>query len=302
MNSKQLANSVCKGITGRDLSDVPLNVAQELLDALNLTLAEWLQMLPADRRIVAYGATMRAPLVQMVNIVNGAKGFVYVSSGGAYPAGGYASEEDALGSTLQIDGMASRNQLQSAGTLLMPYLGPTSTNQRMTIYGDAVHLPAETWVVEGDVTLATAGGEPFRGLTYNPQRWKFRNDQALIAEPREWWMDSLAPLQEEDSRRFVLRVWPLPDRLYSIRLPICVFPIAFTMEDLFEARSLPLNSMEQSLFTMQAKGAFVTTTAKAENVDANGVLVTAQRASEQLKQLQRPIHTQTEFIGTPTGY
>jgi hypothetical protein len=115
-------------------------------------------------------------------------------------------------------------------------------------------------------------------------------------------MESIAPLQEEDSRRFVLRVWPMPDRLYAIRLPITTFPTSFTMEDLFEARSLPLNSMEQSLFTMQAKGAFVSSSARAVNVDVNVVMAMATRAQGQLEKLQRPIHTQPESVGTPYGY
>jgi hypothetical protein len=302
MNSKQLANTVCVAITGRALGDVPLHVGQELLDALNLTLAEWLQMLPKERRMTDYGTGLRGPVAQAVQIVQGSKGFAYVAGGGAYPAGGYASEEEAIGATVILDGISSRNQLQAPVTLQFPHLGTTKANASMTIYGDAVHLPASAWAVDGDVSLVTAGGEPSGRLTYHPGRVMQRNEGGIVGQPREWWMESIAPLQEEDSRRFVLRVWPLPDIAYAVRVPVTLFPAAFTMEDLFEVRSLPFNSMEQSLFAMLAKGAFVSSSARAESVDGNAVTNAATRAAGQLDKLQRPIHSQPGLLGTPLGF
>jgi hypothetical protein len=300
MTSKQLGHQVCKAVSGLDLSELPMDGRQELCDTINLTLAEWLQMLPADRRVMPFGAAVQHPILQVVNIVQGARGFLYVS-GTPYPAGGFASEENALGSSAILEGSAVRNQLQQPGSLLLPYQGATSSSVRMSLYADAVHLPADTWQVAGDVMITSPNSGEGQALRYNPHRPAEYRDN-FTGQPREWWMEPLTPLREEDSRKFVLRLWPAPDRFYTLHIPIGIFPQAFVIEDFFENRSLPLNPLEASLMTMMAKGAFLTSSFVSEAANVSGIQNGAASARTQMQNLQRPLSTQPEFLGTPHGF
>jgi|GEM_PF-5797832 len=301
MNSKQLGHHVCKAVTGLDLSALPMDGRQELCDAINLTLAEWLQMLPQERRITTFGAATSAAIVQEINIVSGAKAFLYVA-GLPYPAGGFASEENAIGSTALVEGAVGRNQLQAPGELLMPYLGSTNPSARLTLYGDAIHLPADTWVIEGDITVVSEQLEARRILRHNPQR-PTRAEDAMTSSPQEWWLEPIAPMQEEESRKFVLRVWPLPDGPYALRIPVGHFPHAFQIEDFFEKRSLSFSPIEGSLFIAMAKGSFLDSSSHVSpKTNLQGLSNAAAAARIQMRNIQRPLSTQPEFLGTPYGY
>ncbi len=301
MNSKQLAHHVCKSVTRLDLSQLPMDGRQELCDALNLTLAEWLQMMPADRRSMSFGAAVQHPIVQVINIVQGARGFIYVA-GTPYPAGGFASEENALGSSAIVEGSTVRNQLQLPGSLLLPYQGPTNAEVRMTLYSDAVHLPTDTWQVDGDVKISSLSTGEGETIHYNTGRQASYHD-TLTGRPREWWMEPLTPLKEEDSRRFVLRLWPAPDQFYTLSIPTSLFPQAFVIEDFFESRSIPFLPLEASLFTSMAKGAFISASSHvAESANITGMRDAATAAQTQMAKLQRPLSTQPEILGTPPGW
>lgn len=302
MNSKQLAHQVAMAVTRRGISQITLDAAQELIEALNLSLATWLQMLAQDRRITTFGAKTVASVTQSIQVVSGSKEFAYTLGGGAYPVGGFASESDAIGATVQLAGTVSRNQLQGPGRLLLPHTGASGTVS-MTIFGDAVHLPADCWSVEGEVLLTTGYGVPVKVLQHSNAR-QFEIERTFYTgEPREWWMESISPLTEEESRRFVLRVWPRPDTSYSLRIPIGLFPSAFTHEDLHEARSLPFQPLEASLFISMAKGIFAASSYADPKVNIAGLQSTGERATEQLRTLTgRPTSTQADYVGTPYGY
>jgi hypothetical protein len=301
MNSKQLGHHVCKAVTGLDLSALPMDGRQELCDAINLTLAEWLQMLPQERRITTFGAATSAAIVQEINIVSGAKAFLYVA-GLPYPAGGFASEENAIGSTALVEGAVGRNQLQAPGELLMPYLGSTNPSARLTLYGDALHLPASTWTVEGEVKLITSERDSGRPLLYHPGRATMTNEP-FTSSPKEWWLEPIAPMQEEESRKFVLRVWPLPDGPYALRIPVGHFPHAFQIEDFFEKRSVSFSPIEASLFVAMAKGSFLDSSSHVSpKTNLQGLSNAAAAARIQMRNIQRPLSTQPEFLGTPYGY
>lgn len=305
MTAKQLAFHVLKGVTKLDLAEAPMNVLQELLDGLNLALASWLNILPQERRGTTFGGIVRAPVNLPISIVSQAKQFAYVSGGGAYPVGGYASEEDALGGSVYLPGMAHQNQLMAPVTLLYPYLGTTGSNVAMTIYGDAVHLPESAWAVEGTVSLISRDGAPLTILAHNPNRAEMIPlHPRETGSPREWWMESLNPLTEADSRRFVLRIWPLPTTEYVIRIPVGLFPQAFKMEDIFEDRSLPFHDIEGSLFTSFAKSQLIgICTAIDSTVNLQALIQAGATAFTELEKLvTRPLDTTQGEVGTPYGW
>jgi hypothetical protein len=305
MTSKQLAYHVLKGVTKLELSAAPINVLQELLDGLNLALATWLNMLPQERRGTTFGGIVRAPVTQPVSIVSQAKQFAYVAGGSAYPVGGYASEEDALGCSVYLPGMAHQNQLMAPVTLLYPFLGSTSSNAPMTMYGDAVHLPDSAWAVEGTVSLIAKDGAPLTILAHNPNRAEMIPlHPRETGSPREWWMESLNPLTEADSRRFVLRIWPLPTTEYVLRVPVGLFPRAFKMDDIFEDRSLPFQDIEGSLFTTFAKSQLVGVCSSIDpTVNLQSLMQAGGTAFTQLESLvTRRLDTTQAEVGTPYGW
>jgi hypothetical protein len=156
--------------------------------------------------------------------------------------------------------------------------------------------------VEGDVMLVTNERDSGKKLNYRPDRATQYFD-ALSGAPREWWLEPIAPLEEADSRKFVLRVWPLPDAAYTLRIPVGLFPTAFTIEDFFLTRSLSFAPLESSLFTAMAKGAFLNASSHAsEKLNAQGLANAADSARTQMQGLQRPLSTQSTFFGTPHGY
>jgi len=306
MTSKQLAHHVLKSITGYDLATASLDAQQELLDALNLRLADWLMILPEDRRVSPFGATVRAPLSQPIQVVAGAKGFAYLNAP-PYPAGGYASESAALGATVVVNGDSAANMLRAPGELLHPYTGATG-DENMLIYGDAVHLPADAWQVVGDVWLAP---EKRTRLRYNPARMDDSKspltfgavDGVPLAEPEEWWTEPLQTLETAESRQLVLRVWPLPPSRFSLHLTLARFPQALSMEDLFEARSLPFHDLEASLFTSACRGTFAGATSfLKEGISVSALASTGEAAFRRMESMMRPADNQPLILGTPAGW
>ncbi len=299
MTSKQIAFHTLKAVTKLDLATAPMEVKQELVDSLNLTLAGWLTKLPTERKIIPQSGTARAPVTQSISITSGSNGFAYVLGSGAYPAGGYASEETAIGATVKLEGIHEANMLKAPGQLLHPYLGGTAT-MAMTLYGDAVHLPANTWNVQGDVMLLNSALRPLKVLAYNPD---LKGYTAQVGEPTEWMIDPIEPLSEEDSRRFVLRLWPLPDVAYAVSVRACAFPDHFTISDLYAQRSLPFLGLEASLFLNTAVGDFSSTSFRHEAVDRAALEDRGAKADERLTQITNAaLLDGPGFVGTPPGY
>jgi len=301
MTSKQLAAEVLYEVTRLDLATAPLPVLRSLMTHLNLALADWLLELPADRRKVPFGTLVRAPITQEVAMMGGDRTFAYLAGGSAYPVGGYASEEDVIGATARVANSVN-NTLVGPGTLLVPFEG-ASTDATLTVYGDAVHLPLSAWAVEGDVMLLETDGTQRRVLEHNPQRQTAERSRYETGTPKEWWTEPVQPLDQEDSRRFVMRIWPLPDAAFQLRCSVSQFPAAFALEDLFENRSLPFLPMEASLFITAAIGLFSGSSHVSEAVNPAAMIATGTKAMTSLKGvIARPASSQPSFLGTPKGF
>ncbi len=303
MTSRSLAHAVCKSVTGHDLGTASFDLLNELLDSLNLVLSTWLAMLPQERRTAPFAPVVNAPVSLSVQVTQGSRAFTYVGPT-PYPAGGFASESTALGATVFLDGAPTRNMLVAEGQLLHPYTGQTGT-VTMTLHGDALHLPLSTWQVESEVRFAQDSQSLThrRVLTHNPDRPLMELSLLHTGEPEEWWMEPLQTLAEQDARAFVMRVWPLPDRLYTLHCQIGQFPTAFTMEDIYQSRSLPFLPLEASLFQTACRGAFaVTSSRRRDGLDANALVQAGQAAETQLQTLMRPLSSQPGQVGTPYGY
>jgi hypothetical protein len=300
MTALQLASHVMKGITRLDLANAPLECTQDLLESLNMTLASWLQMLPPDRLYVPASGTARAPVTQGITITSGSTGFAYLAGSGAYPVGGYASEENAVGATAKVDGAVENNVLLRPGTLLHTYQGATGDKQ-MTLYGDAVHLPLDTWSIEGEVQLLGLDLDRLGVLRHVPSAP--RENALEVGTPREWCMDTLEPLSQESSRRYILRLYPAPHIPFVLKLNTTVYPRAFAIDDLFEPRSLPFRELEASLFMTAAKGDFATSSFRDKAIEADPLVERGQRAMAQLTALMNvPLKGGPCEIMTPAGW
>ena len=300
MTTVQLAMHLCNRLTAREWSKLPLDVAEEVRLAAQAGINEFASLLPAHRQRRPESGTLRAPMSQAISIVQGSREFAYVAGGGAYPAGGYSAEADALGHSVTVAGDSNLNLLLEPGKLRQAYLG-TSGTQSMTVYGDAVQLGASAVLVHDRPRLNLSTGrvflDPFSSLWERPH-------QIEVGDPRWWWMEPIGGADNGGTvPMFALRVWPAPAAVCSITFELSSFPSAITFLDLHqEARTLPVTGQEEPYIVNLCLEHLLPCPLWREDVDKTLVRTLANAARTALASRDRPMSGAPNRILTPPGF
>lgn len=299
MTTFQLAERLLANLTIRDWGLLPLEECERVRAAASMGISAFAQLLPPHRQTEPQAFALRAPLIQSVSIVQGAKAFAYVAGGAAYPAGGYASEAEAVGCLGLVSGDDNLNRLHATGTLLLPYLGETGTRS-LTLYGDAVPMGTDAWMISGQVSVVSAS---FRGeLTHRPVEWSLPTTLEL-GTPRYWWTEPLAGSTRGSAPLWVLRVWPVPAVVCILQANVSAFPAALTFLDFHdEPRSLPVTPQEEALLLSLCAERLLASPLWRDDVDKNRVSDDATAARSTMEGRHRPMHNQPNKCGTPRGF
>lgn len=248
MTTLQLAQRLMRNLTLNSVDDLPADEAARLVDAMNTGLNEFIRTLPDHRMTTAAAYRLHAPVTHSIEVLEGAKGFSYVA-GSLLPAGGYESEQDALGHTVMVEGDAHLNAIHSSGELLSPYWGSSGT-RTMTLYGDCAQL-GETDIRIVSAVYFVRQADQFRQkliLRNQPQR----PPSFESGDPIECWTVSHAGQRSTARPLWLLKVWPLPLTAGEVQFDMLAFPEFIEFDDLHTPRVISTTVAEESLLTALA--------------------------------------------------
>jgi len=288
------------------VGDLPLSEKMQLINAVNFGLGEFLSKLPESRLNGTESWLLRAPIVQTINIVNGAKGFSYLS-GSPYPIGGYLTESESIGHTVVISGDSKPNRLMRNGSLLHPYTGETG-NVSMTIYGDAANMGETDQRLLSTVDLIDGSGKRKRLI---PSENSFSTPLPIdvyprnvieLDEPVRYHTESHLGSEFTNTPLWHIRVWPIPVAQYIITASVLRFPASLTIEDFTTPRNLPLTVQEEPLLLALIAPGLRLSSKLARHIVKSDLQIEADRAKLRLTEMNKPLDGNPGRIMTEEGY
>lgn len=288
------------------VGDLPLGEKMYLINAVNFGLGEFLSKLPESRLKGTESWLLRAPIVQTISIVNGAKGFSYLS-GAPYPVGGYLTENEAIGHTVVISGDSTPNRLMRSGSLLHAYTGPTG-NATLTIYGDAANMGETDQRLLSSVDIIDGSGKRKR-LIHAPNSFStalpidvYPRNVIELDEPVRYYVESHLGNEFTTSPLWHIRVWPIPVAQYVISAEVLRFPASLTIEDLTTPRNLPLTVEEEPLLLALIAPGLRLSAKLARHIKVADLQIESERAKLRLTEMNIARHGDPGRIMTEEGY
>ena len=255
MTIAQMLVRACRPLSSKVPSSMSSEYQQWLIDAANKGLNDFTRKLPSMRLQEPHSERLAVSVTKTITATQGSKIIIDLT-----PT--WTDVGSNLGRTVIVAGDATRtNRLASATTLVQAYEGATGTTT-MEVLSDAVMI-GQSYEVAGDVVIVD--GSDTWPLVYGmpngqyPGRWRSTMGivggaaetvahQIVRARPTNWWIENLNGITGEATPSFVLRLWPMPDKLYQINFALRLWPTALTVSDLASTVVLPLQTNEEAIF------------------------------------------------------
>lgn len=299
MNTIELISRVARRArNGGDFTKLSLLERVDVLQAINGANQEVFNLLPAYFKEQTVGFTLPGPLaITGLVVTNGSK-----------VVSGYAFTAEMIGRSIQISGDGSINQLIGAGTnlsLMNDYQGTTGTTTA-TIYGDAIYstgFPFERIV--GNPTFEDDRMWPMlrrNNMVGNGYTYPFFGMGLQLGRPQVWWVQNMGSSQG-NVPQLVLRLFPMPDQIYGIRVRMSFWAKRLTLDDYDAASTITvLDQFIESALIPLAVRQFMLSPAWEPRRDDNLVLEAALRAEEFLRLQPGQVGAPANFVGTPPGF
>lgn len=306
-NTLQLLHRLTRKLRVRSIPALNATDKLEIMDAANSGLSEFQTFLSPARKQSPVSETVRAPLDLTLSILEGAKGFSYVSGGGnPFPTGGYTLEEHLVGHAALVNGDRNLNRLHRTGEMLAPYLG-TSGQVTATFYGDVVqHGQDDRRVIRGPRFHNAASSSELIHVPdaqLRPGQSRYLDAHALaIGTPEYWWTEPLLGYERTTTPLWLLRVWPLPSVLGFIEYIKEAFPAALTLEDFTTARELPVTDREVPELLCLCEERLIGSMLLDKEANLGAITAAAARARKALQGADQPLHSEPASVGTPDGW
>lgn len=300
MNTLMLASRLCSKLSVRNVSALVAEDAVTLLDAINGGLKEWFEGLPPKSKQTRVSETVRPPVAIDLSVIDGAKGFSYVSP--PFPIGGYADESQLIGKSLTIGGSSIVNRLDASSTLLKPYFG-SGGDVTATFYGDAIGFSetsvriATTPVWEGEGSAACQ--HDLLPLTCSHQDLLLRDFHSGI--PRYYWAGSHRPT-DRSAPIWMLRLWPLPSTRGTVTFTLETVPPAFTLDALQVPHEVPLPEHDVMDLIPLCEERLAGTLLWSEKADKRSAYASAERSRQRLRDMSIPLDPRPVHIPTPAHW
>lgn len=226
----------------RNLSTVPASMSSTqqrwLVQAVNEGLAEFVAGLPDHRRTEVKVERLAATVTKDITVTASSRTIAFAPS--------WADQSAYLGRTVVVGNDSSRyNRLQALNTLMVHHEGATGSTT-LEVRSDAIQLGYLEDAVEGQVMLLWETGSQM--LEYGIPDWSDET-KALkfeIGTPERWWVESLNGLTGGGTPLYILRLWPQPDAVYSVRFQRRLWPTAITTAMLASTTELPVLPAEEA--------------------------------------------------------
>lgn len=250
MNSVQLAQRLARNLNVPDIFDLEAEPALDVLAAINAGLQSFYRELPGIYKRATISQTVRAPRTLSVTFKAKYSNVCSVTGSGDDP---FSSNE--TGCTIRYDTSAADSIIESATSVLDGYINDTLITGA-TIYYDAIPIQDVIERVIGAVRLYSASraeptplirDERLRGgrvrrfmASVDPDEISFPYDSAYLSEigrPRYYYLDPAGESRGGDPE-FLLRVSPMPDTDYTVRMEAELSTERIVFNDLATARAI----------------------------------------------------------------
>lgn len=254
MTRAQLFTRMTRHLSSKVPAEFSAENKQWLVDAGNKALNTFTRFLPGVRVQEMQSARLAAAVMQTITATGGDTTIAFSPT--------WAEVASHLGRTCTVGGDSARyNQLRSATSLLNAYEGATGATS-LQVFADAV-LVNPSYEVAGEVLLAD-GGDTFP-LTFGlpngavPGYWRrsFGANSPMAqasahyfvaARPTNWWVENLNGITGGANPQMLLRLWPQPDKFYSLSYTLRLWPTALVADDISSNLELPLQPNEEADF------------------------------------------------------
>ena len=238
---------------------VPSSMSDEnkqwLVDAANLALTQFTQKLPPTRRREPRVEYLAAAVTKNITATQNSQTIAFDTP--------WADVGDHLGRTVVVGGDSARyNRLQSATSLLHFYEGPTGATT-LEVHSDAFLVGQYEDGIEGELILQdgsyatplTPGMPAGIAMRYANRMIGVTGGDAEAnaryftrGRPTHWWIEPLNGISGGSDPKFLVRLWPQPDKAYQVSFGMKLWPTALTSADISSTTVLPLTVAEESIF------------------------------------------------------
>lgn len=319
MNSIQLAQRLARNLTlvdptggsRIDTFNVPADVALDVLSAINAGLNTFYRNMPGiyKRSVLSY--TIRCPLTLTVHFVEQYSRLVAADT----------FSSDVLGCTVRFGNGAADTEVTGANSVLDDYMG-TDLSVPATLYADAVPLQDVIERVIGNLRLYdNTQAEPtmlirderLRGG--RARRWTNSGEWedicypyetcfgGIIGRPRYYYLDPVGASQGNEPE-FLLRVAPLPDKDYRVRMEAELSTQRITFADLTTARAiLVADSYVDDILIPLCEAELITSAFWRDKSQINTVTARQQNIlASKMPMIPKDVAPAGNLVGTPRGF
>ena len=300
MTTVQLAQRLMRNLAVSDWSRLPMDAAEEVREAINLGLDEFVRLLPSHRTIREASFVIEEPKAISVTATDASTALVI---GTGFPLGAYASALDLPGRGIVITGDSRLNRLLSSTELVTHFLGAGGV-VAATLYGDGIPLGVRGNQLAGApaFTPANSATKHYLSQVEPASEWG-ANSSVQTGQPSAWWVDSFGG-SDAQLTTWLLRLHPLPSARGILTVPMKSFPASVSLTDLhITARSLPVFELEEGHLANICAANLITCPLWRENVNKADVRTKAADSRVAMASRSNPNPSgRPHSVGTPHGY
>ena len=293
MKTIALAQRLLRDLKEKDLAGLSADARLELVDAINGGLQVLHSHAPPHAKIIKAAIVLNAPTTLQVNVTKGSTELT-----------GFTPDPEDTYCTIRIDGDAADNQIDTDGSLFLPYSGETGT-ANATIYHDATMLPEPTEEIIDDPENVDTGE-----LLIQDQMQSFRGSSTCrlrkmrVGQPVRWWTEGNAANQASPVPS-VFRVDTLPDSLVRLSLQISMGPQRVTFADILNGDAvIPLRSEQIESYLLPIARGILSSSSLWRNPEERSSAEKKAERAEASYAVLRPstIATPSNRVHTPANF
>lgn len=287
MKAVAFQNRLCHDLDITSGNEIPMDVRQEILDAINGGLQVMHSLAPAISKEVVASIPLAAPQAITIGVENGSTTIT-----------GYDFDSDQYYRTIRISGDSIDNQPMGVNELLHPYGGTTGTVSA-TLYGDAVSI------VEPYEELIS---DRLRVLDTGDEVIHFRRDWFMKEKPigRPECFHAEANARNRNSPApAVLRFDHLPDRLYRIQGKFSMAPARIGLPDILSpGADIPLRDELVESYLLPISRSLLTSCRLWRDKESKSKANSDREVAEKKYAILTPatLATPRNFVRTKPGY
>lgn len=300
MNSVQLAQRLGRNLNVADPFNLPAPAALDVLSAINAGLNEFYRSMPPVYKRTTLSHTIRAP--RTVNMTFQAQYSRLVADNT------FVLRDQ--GCTVRFGDGSSDNIVTGPNSLLDNFLGSTLAVTG-TIYSDAIPIQDVIEQIIGDVLLYDSTRKEPTVLSINNRMRNYRRHlyprgssaSDSIGRPRHYYLDPMGVSQGAEPE-FLLRVAPLPDLDYTIRLEAELSTQRLVPADLLTARMINVGAayLDDILIPL-CEAHLASSSFWRDKSEKDRVMSKAEKIkANEMPKIPSNIAPQNNRVGTPAGW